>query len=357
MLSDKIQGDAELPERKDECIRLHANENPLGMSEQVQNQCMSDLSLMNQYPDPTYRSLRSAIGHRWDVEPEQLIIGNGSDELIDIALRSLLKPDSRITALRHSFMMYEKRARLLGAIYSEIPVDNNGQVTSNDIKETTNNQTDILVLVNPSNPLANYIEPSYLLSLVEEIPLITTVIIDEAYAEFTPDRENTAGLQIVRNRINSVCLRTFSKAYGLAGLRLGWAYVSADILPKLETRRAPYNVSALSSLAGEYALQDTEHLNRTTEYCWTWGKRLVDLFDAFGIKARSEYVNFVFVEFGNDTSCQEIHNALEREGFLTSRLTDYSLKNCLRISFGTPTQMEKLFSVLQRELIDRYLLE
>lgn len=330
--------------------RLHANENPLGSPGLIQPG-LYDLSLLSQYPDPTYIALRSAIGQRWNVNPEQIITGNGSDELIDIILRSLLKPGARLTAPRHSFMMYKKRTDIIGALYSEIPV-NSGRILPVDLKGAVNHKPDILVLVNPSNPLGHYIAPSELISLVEDIPPDTTVIIDEAYAEFTPDRENTAGIQIVHKRVNSVCLRTFSKAYGLAGLRLGWAYVSTDLYPQLEARRAPYNVCALSALAGEYALQDPGHIYRTTEYCLTWGKRLVDLFEAFGVKASSQYVNFVFVEFDSEERCLEIHNNLCSEGFLTARLTDYSLGNCLRISFGAPEQMQKLFSVLQKELID-----
>lgn len=195
--------------------------------------------------------------------------------------------------------------------------------------------------------MGHYIAPSELISLVETVPLDTTVIIDEAYAEFTPDRENMAGIHIVHNRVNSICLRTFSKAYGLAGLRLGWAYVSTDLHPKLEARRASYNVSALSALAGEYALQAPDHLVRTTDYCLDWGRKLVGLFKEFGVKARSEFVNFVFVEFNSNEHFQEVYHTLKGEGFLTDRLIDYSLENCLRISFGNQEQMEKLFSVLK----------
>ncbi|EPU4319874.1 pyridoxal phosphate-dependent aminotransferase [Escherichia coli] len=355
MPPENIRKDADQAIHNNAPARLHANENPLGSPGLIQPG-RYDLSLLSQYPDPTYSALRSAIGQRWKVNPGQIITGNGSDELIDITLRSLLKPGARLAAPRHSFMMYKKRSDILGGLYSEIPV-NSGRLLPEDLKEVVSHKPDILVLVNPSNPLGHYIVPSELISLVETVPPDTTVIIDEAYAEFSPDRENTAGIQIVHNRVNSICLRTFSKAYGLAGLRLGWAYVSTDLYPQLEACRAPYNVSALSALAGEYALQDPEHLSRTTEYCLNWGRRLVDLFAAFGVKASSQYVNFVFVEFDTKERCQKIHSTLNSEGFLTARLTDYFLENCLRISFGTPKQMEKLFSVLQKELIDQILPE
>ncbi len=133
-------------------------------------------------------------------------------------------------------------------------------------------------------------------------------------------------------------------------MRLGWAYVSTDLYPQLEARRAPYNVSALSALAGEHALQDREHLFKTTEYCLSWGRKLVDLFEDYGVKASAQYVNFVFVEFDSEERSREIQNSLNSEGFLIARLTDYSLDHCLRISFGPREQMEKLLFVLEKEL-------
>ncbi|HBZ1364700.1 TPA: aminotransferase class I/II-fold pyridoxal phosphate-dependent enzyme [Klebsiella pneumoniae] len=347
MLSKKIRECVE-GANNNASTRLHANENPLGSPDLIQTG-RYDVSLLSQYPDPTYNALRAAIGVRWNINPEQIITGNGSDELIDITLRSLLKPGARLTAPRHSFMMYKKRTDILGALYSEIPV-NSGRILPEDLQEAVSHKPDILVLVNPSNPLGHYIAPSEMISLIETIPPETTIIIDEAYVEFTPDIENTAGIQIVHKRVNSICLRTFSKAYGLAGLRLGWAYVSADLYPQLEARRAPYNVSALSALAGEHALQDREHLFKTTEYCLSWGRKLVGLFEDYGVKASAQYVNFVFVEFDSEERSREFQNSLNSEGFLIARLTDYSLDHCLRISFGPREQMEKLFSVLEKEL-------
>ncbi|HFJ2964136.1 TPA: histidinol-phosphate transaminase [Klebsiella pneumoniae] len=348
MHSENIRKHADKVNRNNSSARMHANENPLGSPGLIQPG-RYDLSLLSQYPDPTYSALRDAIGQRWKINPGQIITGNGSDELIDIILRSLLKAGARLTAPKHSFMMYKKRSDILGVLYSEIPI-NSGHILPEDLKEALSHKPDILVLVNPSNPLGYYIRPSELISLVETIPPDTTIIIDEAYAEFTPDRENTAGIQIVNNRLNSICLRTFSKAYGLAGLRLGWAYVSTDLYPQLEARRAPYNVSALSALAGEHALKDREHTSKTTEYCLNWGKKLIDLFEAFGVKANCQYVNFVFVEFDSKERCMEIHNFLNSEGFLTARLTDYSLDHCLRISFGPREQMESLFFFLEKKL-------
>jgi histidinol-phosphate aminotransferase len=208
----------------------------------------------------------------------------------------------------------------------------------------------VVVLVNPSNPLGDYLLPSQLLSLVAAIPESTTVIIDEAYAEFAPDRENSAGIQIVNARANSICLRTFSKAYGIAGLRLGWAYASADLVPVLQARRAPYNVSSFSALAGEYVLQDSDHLDKTATHCQAWGQEIVSLFEAHGIEARSRYVNFAFVECASQQRCEDLHGHLESEGFLTSRLTDYGLDTCLRISFGNQAQMSRLCDVLKKKL-------
>ncbi|EJZ60181.1 Histidinol-phosphate/aromatic aminotransferase and cobyric acid decarboxylase [Pseudomonas fluorescens R124] len=330
-------------------VRLHANENPLGASGLALHLCASMPTLLSEYPEVTYKSLRVAIGERWRVDPERVVVGAGSDELIDIALRSLLKPGSRIVTQQHSFKMYKIRAALLGADYSEIAPDANGDYEA-ALKRALEKKPDVVVLVNPSNPLGDYLLPSQLLSLVALIPPTTTVIIDEAYAEFAPDRENTAGIQIVNSRENAICLRTFSKAYGIAGLRLGWAYASADQVPALQARRAPYNVSSFSALAGEYVLQDCDHLDKTAAYCQAWGRELVSLFKAHGIEARSRYVNFVFVDCVSQTRCQDLHQHLESEGFLTSPLTDYGLDTCLRISFGNEAQMTRLCTVLQQKL-------
>jgi histidinol-phosphate aminotransferase len=332
-----------------ECARLHANENPLGASGLALHLCASMPTLLSEYPEVTYESLRTAIGKRWNVDSERIVVGAGSDELIDIALRSLLKPGRRIVTQQHSFKMYKIRAALLGADYSEISLDANGSYKA-ALSLALEKRPDLVVLVNPSNPLGDYLSPSQLLSLVAEIPESTTVIIDEAYAEFAPDRENTPGIQIVNSRANSICLRTFSKAYGIAGLRLGWAYASADLVPVLQARRAPYNVSSFSALAGEYVLQDSDHLDKTSAHCQAWGQEIVSLFEAHGIEARSRYVNFVFVECVSPERCQDLHGHLRDEGFLTSRLVDYGLDACLRISFGNETQMSRLCEVLEKKL-------
>ncbi|MBD9589242.1 aminotransferase class I/II-fold pyridoxal phosphate-dependent enzyme [Pseudomonas sp. PDM03] len=330
-------------------VRLHANENPLGASGLALHLCVSMPSLLSEYPEVTYKSLRSAIGERWSVDSERVVVGAGSDELIDISLRGLLKPGSRIVALHHSFKMYKIRSALLGAEYSEIfPAAGQGYETA--LKIALEKKPDVVVLVNPSNPLGDYLPPSELLALVAAIPKSTTVIIDEAYAEFAPDRENSAGVQIVNTRENSICLRTFSKAYGIAGLRLGWAFASADLVPVLQSRRAPYNVSSFSALAGEYVLQDSDHLDKTAAHCLAWGQEIVSLFKAYGIQARSQYVNFVFVECVSQHNCQDLHGYLEGEGFLTSQLTDYGLDTCLRISFGSEEQMTRLCNVLRKKL-------
>ena len=332
-----------------ESVRLHANENPLGASGLALHLCMSMPTLLSEYPEMTYKSLRTAIGERWSVDPERVVVGAGSDELIDIALRSLLKPGSRIVAPQHSFKMYKIRSALLWADYSEMsPGACEGYERALNLALEKN--PDVVVLVNPSNPLGDYLSPSQLLSLVAAIPKSTTVIIDEAYAEFAPDRENSAGIQIVNARENSICLRTFSKAYGIAGLRLGWAYASAGLVPVLQARRAPYNVSSFSALAGEYVLQDSDHLDKTAAYCQAWGQEIVSLFKAHGIQARSQYVNFVFVECASQHHCQDLHGHLESEGFLTSQLTDYGLDTCLRISFGNQAQMTRLCDVLKKKL-------
>ncbi|WP_225936825.1 pyridoxal phosphate-dependent aminotransferase [Pseudomonas tensinigenes] len=335
---------AEMPD-----ARLHANENPLGASALALHLCTSMPALLSEYPEVTYKSLRTAIGERWNVDPARVMPGAGSDELIDIALRSLLKPGSRLVAQQHSFKMYKIRAELLGADYSEmVPVAGEGYETA--LSTALQQKPDVVVLVNPSNPLGDYLPPAELLRLVATIPESTTVIIDEAYAEFAPDRENSPGVQVVNIRNNAICLRTFSKAYGLAGLRLGWAYASADLIAVLQARRAPYNVSAFSARAGEYALWDTEHLEKTAAHCVAWGQKIVRLFNACGIAARSQYVNFVFVEFENTQECQALHACLASEGFLTAPLTDYGLDHCLRISIGSDMQMTGLCDVLRKQL-------
>ena len=332
-----------------ESVRLHTNENPLGASGLALRLCMSMPNLLSEYPEVTYRSLRMAIGERWCVDPERVVVGSGSDELIDIALRSLLKPGSRVVALRHSFKMYQIRSALLGADYSEIS-PSAGESYETALGLALEQRPDMVVLVNPSNPLGEYLSPMQMLSMVAAIPKSTAVIIDEAYAEFAPDRENSVGIQVVNAREGTICLRTFSKAYGIAGLRLGWAYASTDLVPLLQARRAPDNVSSFSALAGEYALQDCDHLDKTVAHCRAWGQRIVSLFKAHGIQARSQYVNFVFVECASQHCCQALHGHLESEGFLTLQLTDYGLDTCLRISFGSQAQMIRLVDVLKKKL-------
>ncbi|WP_260497971.1 pyridoxal phosphate-dependent aminotransferase [Pseudomonas sp. MSSRFD41] len=333
-------------------VRLHANENPLGASSLAQKLCQSLPALLSEYPDGSYKALREAIGERWNVEPEQLVVGSGTDELIDIAMRSLLKPGSRMVALEHSFIMYKLRADLLGVNYYEIFCDPQGDYAT-ALQRAMENKPDVLVLVNPSNPLGGYMTPQTLLALVAEVPQSTTLIIDEVYAEFTPDRESSAGMQLVKQRQNSICLRSFSKSYGIAGLRLGWAYTSTDLVPLLQARRAPYNVSAFSALAGEYVLEDSTHLDRTTAHCLAWGEELVSLFAEHGISARSQYVNFVFVDFADRQRCENMHRHLHDAGFLTSHLANYGLESCLRISFGNQEQMTRLDQVLRNKLAEQ----
>lgn len=340
-------------ELKNSALRLHANENPLGASPLAEELWHSDILKLNEYPDSEYSTLRSAIGKRWRIDSENIILGAGSDELIDISLRALLHSDSKILAPQFSFKMYKIRAQILGAEYLEISLDNQMDLFE-DFSERLKDNPDVIVLVNPSNPIGKYFKSSEIIDLVSNIPDSTTIIIDEAYAEFTPERENSAGIQIVKDRKNTICLRTFSKAYGLAGLRLGWAYVSPDLVKRINSRRSPYNVSALSAHIGEYSLNKSDHLDIISDYCNKWSIKLITLFYEYGLNAKSEFVNFIFVDFIDKEKAKKTYELLLDHGFLTSLLSDYKLDHCIRISFSKQNEMVKLYNILEHYLSENF---
>ena len=241
-------------------INLASNESFVGPSPKVVKSLNNSSYSINRYPDGSTFLLRQAISERYNLDVDKIVCGCGSDELIDILVRSFSGPSDEVLFSQYGFLMYSIAAKSNGAIPIAAP-EYNLKTDVHSILSSISNQTKVILIANPNNPTGSYLNKIELELLCREIPKNILLVIDSAYAEFVTDDDYDSGISFVNKFDNVVMTRTFSKLYGLASLRLGWSYSSKYIAEIMDKVRQPFNVNSLAQIAGIEALGDFDHEN------------------------------------------------------------------------------------------------
>lgn len=328
-------------------IKIASNENPIGPSPLALKAIREALPGLNRYPDGDAFYLKHKLSESLGVAPETIIFGNGSNDVIDVAARTFLSPGDEAVMGEYAFIVYPIVTKLAGASAVISPMPN----YTHDLKDIYSRitpKTKAVFIANPNNPTGTMVfreEMEWFLNKIDEDIL---VVIDEAYFEYadTPDYPNSLDFRSLGKSVLTV--RTFSKIYGLAGLRLGYGIGPAEMVSSMHKSRHPFNTSSLAQTAAIAALDDVEHVEKSREVNDTGLAYLAAELEKLGIEFAPSWANFILINLGQDP--MPVYNALLREGVIVRPVGIYGLKTHLRVSVGIPEENERFIKAFKKTL-------
>jgi histidinol-phosphate aminotransferase len=328
-------------------IKLASNENPLPPSARVQKAIADALPHLNRYPDGSGFYLRQALAKKHGVTQEQIVIGNGSNELIELAVRTFLKPGDEAVVPHPSFVVYPMIVQASGGIRVMVMLKDY-RLDLEAMARAITPMTKMVFIANPNNPTATIVTRDEVEAFMARVPERTIVIFDEAYIEFAMGPDFPDGLEYVKQGRKVIVLRTFSKAASLAGLRIGYGVADADAISLMNRIRAPFNVNALGQVAALAALEDEGHVLECVRMIEAGRHYLYDEFNALGIRYAPSRANFILVDVGRSAS--DIYQRLLKEGVIVRPMTSFGMESALRITVGTPEENRRLIKALRTVL-------
>lgn len=338
-------GDAKLPGQT-RVMRLASNESPLGPSPRAVEAYRALASELHRYPDGAAEELRTAIGRAHGLPAEQIVCGAGSDELISLVTRSYAGIGDEVLYSQYGFLMYAIAAKTVGATPVAVPARDYGADVDAMLAKVTP-RTRIVFLANPNNPTGTLLPAAEVRRLHKGLPDDVLFALDSAYAEYVAGPDYEDGSALVRGHGNVVMLRTFSKIYGLAALRLGWAYCPPDVADVLNRVRGPFNVPAPSQAAGVAALADRAHLDKARAHSERWLPWLVARLQEIGLQPVPSAGNFLLVRFPDAALTADMAaEFLNSRGILPRKMGPYGLADCLRITIGLADENEAVAQAL-----------
>ena len=328
-------------------IKLASNENPLGPSPKVVEAISVAARRLSLYPDAACFELRTVIASTFGLNPDHVVVGNGSDELIGLLGQVLIQsPADEILAGDPSFVRYDAVACLAPCKLVKVPVDAELIIDLEAVAEATTPQTRIIFLANPNNPTGTIYRRAAFEKFLAQIPEHVAVVLDEAYCDFAAqEADYPNGLDYLAKHNNVVVLRTLSKAYGLAGIRVGFMVGSSELVDAINRARGPFNVNSLAQAAAITALQDHEYLQRSLAHNGKALKALSEALTAHGARVYASYANFVLADMGEPA--KPIFEALMRKGVIVRSGHVLGLPNCLRVSVGTDEEVVRFVEALE----------
>jgi histidinol-phosphate aminotransferase len=328
-------------------IKLASNENPLSPSDRVQKAIIDALSALNRYPDGSGYYLRQALAKRHGVGQEQVVLGNGSNELIELLVRTFLKPGDEAVVPHPSFVVYPMIVQAAGGIRVMVMLKDH-RLDLDAMARAITPLTKMVFIANPNNPTATIVTADEVEHFMSRVPPRTVVVFDEAYTEFAQGPDFPDTLSYVKQGRKVVVLRTFSKAASLAGLRVGYAVAEADAIALMNRIRQPFNVNALAQVAALAAIDDEAHVFECVRMIEAGRHFLYDEFKRLGISYVPSRANFILVDVGRSAS--DIYQKLLHEGVIVRPMTPFGMETALRITVGTPEENRKLVKALRRVL-------
>lgn len=328
-------------------VKLSSNENAFGPSPHAMAAYARIAPDIHRYPAGDCGSLRRALATAWKLEPERIVCGAGSDELIALLTRAYLGPGDEALYSEHEFLMYAIATTNAGARAIKVK-ETNLTADVDLLLAAVTPSTKIVFLANPNNPTGTYLPASAVRSLRDRMPANALLVLDAAYAEFVTRPDYTSGAELVEADGNVVMLRTFSKIYGLGGLRLGWAYCPIAVADVLNRLRGPFNVSSAAQAAGEAALGDVAFVAKVRAHVETWREWTAAEARKLGLEVTPGIGNFVLIHFsrakGSDAAAADAF--LKSRGLIARRMERYGLGQALRVTIGREDEMRAFVAAL-----------
>jgi len=326
-------------------IKLASNENPFGPSPLAKEAMMKALDEAHIYPDGGGWKLRNAIAAKYEVEMGNVVLGNGSNEIIELMCHCFLRPGAALIAAEHAFVVYKLMATLFGADYVEVP-DPEFVHDLEAMADAITPETRVVFVANPNNPTGTLVGQEEIDRFVERLPEHVVAVFDEAYHEFLSDAPDT--VKYVREGRNVVVMRTFSKAQGLAALRIGFGLAPKAIADVLHKARQPFNANAIAQAGALAAIGDEEHVRKTVENNEAGLSYYHEEFAKRGLRYVPSVANFVLVEVGDG---DRVFGEMLKQGVIVRAMRSYKLPGWVRISVGTPEQNRRCLQVLDEILV------
>ena len=328
-------------------IKIASNENPIGPSPKALEAMAGALSETNRYPDGDSFYLKNRLADKLGVRPETLIFGNGSNDVLDIAARTFMREGDEAVMGEYAFIVYPLATQAVGAksVISPMP-DYTHDLR--DMHSRITDKTKIVFIANPNNPTGTMVKRGEVEWFLENVPEDILVVMDEAYFEYVDDPDYPDTLEYHKSGKSILTVRTFSKIYGLAGLRLGYGVADEKIVSQMHRVRHPFNVSSVAQAAGLAAIDDEEHIKKSREINLEGLKYLSSELDKMGLKYAPSFTNFILVDFEKDP--MPFYNDLLKEGVIVRPVAGYGLKTHLRVSIGLKEENERFIESLRKVL-------
>ncbi|OGL54744.1 MAG: histidinol-phosphate transaminase [Candidatus Schekmanbacteria bacterium RIFCSPHIGHO2_02_FULL_38_11] len=328
-------------------IKLASNENPLGPSPKALATIKKYLKKIHLYPDSTTYYLKQMLSSYLKVSEKNIIIGNGSNEIIELIARTFLTPQSESVIADQAFIVYQMIVQAVGAKKIIVPLKN---YTHNllGMAECINKNTRIIFIANPNNPTGTIVNDEVFEQFLNLVPEDVLVVLDEAYMEYVTDKNYPNSIQYLSTRNNLIILRTFSKIYGLAGLRIGYGIANQEVIELLNKIRQPFNVNSLAQVAAIASLSDEAHVKRSLENNEEGKAYLYNEFERLGLSYVPTSANFILVHCEQD--CTILSNKLLKLGVIVRPMRSYNFPNSIRVTIGLPKENNKFISALKKVL-------
>ena len=324
-------------------IKLASNENPLGPSKKAIEAVDRHLNRINRYPDGGGYYLKDAISKKWGVSHDAVILGNGSNEIIELLVRTFMSPGDHAVTSDNSFSVYHLIVRAANGNITMVPMQD-GHYDLKKIRESITSRTRMVFIANPNNPTGTIVTTADVRDFMNSVPEDVLVVFDEAYAEYVTSPEYPDDMSYLRAGHNVAILRTFSKIYGLAGLRIGYGLTKIEITNMVNRVRQPFNTNSLAQVAALAALDDTSHVENSRRINKEGKEFLYKEFDSIGIKYLPTEANFIYFQTGKDG--REIFDAMLKEGVIIRYMGGQNL----RVTIGLPEENRRFISALRKVL-------
>ena len=330
-------------------IKLSANESALGVSSRVKKLNLKNINI-EKYPDSKCKALRTQIAKNFRCDFNKIICGSGSDEIIQMICQLFLNKNDEVILPKYSFLMYRIYAKIVGAkiIFSK---EKNFKICVDDIISKISNKTKIVFLANPNNPTGTYLNFKELKNLRKKLNKKILLVIDDAYFEYMTQKDYVSGLKLFKNKTNVFILRTFSKVYGLASLRVGWGYGPKKIVDELYKIKPPFNVNKIAQLSAIESLKDYKFIKKSVQHNLNWSVKIKKFLENKNIKTNKIAANFFLLDFDScKKSANYVAKKLENKGIILRSMENYKMKNKLRMTIGSVAQNKKFIKEIKNIL-------
>ena len=331
----------------DNSIKLSANESALGPSPKAIKAFKRDKNKILNYPESDSNSLRNVIAKKFNIKPSRIICGAGSDQIFDLVCKSFLKKGDEVVVTEFGFIMHKIYASIHGAKIL-IAKENKYKASINEILKKITYKTKIVFIANPNNPTGTYLSKNEMITLRKKLRSNILLVVDDAYFEFMNKSDFTSGLDLFKNKKNVLITRTFSKIYGLAGLRLGWGYSSKKIIDSMYQIKPPFNVNRVALATSIEAIKDNKWTKKAIKHNTLWAKKIFSILKKNNVESNQPTANFFLMNFKNTKiNSDQAFNKLANKRLILRKMTQYKIPNSLRLTIGNKKANEHFIKSIE----------